>query len=808
MATKCPKCHTENPETSLFCSGCGTKLEAAGEFSLFKTKSIQAPLGKLSAGSPFAGRYQIIEELGQGGMGVVYKAEDTRLKRPVALKFLPEALSRDRRALERFEREAQAASALNHPHICTVHDIDEADGQPFIAMELLEGASLRSRIQGRPLPIREILDLGVQLADALDAAHAKGILHRDIKPENIFITPRGTAKLLDFGIAKLVAEQTNEKIPTITFPQWATAPGMAVGTVAYMSPEQVRGEPLDVRTDLFSFGIVLYEMVTGVKPFGGATSGAVCTEIQTKTPTAPVRLNPDVPGELERIINKALEKEARLRYQSAKDLLVDLERLRCSLASGMQMPGSRPAEQASIAVLPFENLSPDPDNAFFADGLTEELIADLSKVQSLRVISRTSAMMYKGVKKSAPVIAQELGVRYVLEGSVRRAGNSLRITAQLIDSSTDAHLWAEKYTGTLEDVFELQEKLSQRIVEGLRVKLTPDDVRRLAAHVTADPRVYEVWLRIRQEGWKLTREGIEKAIQLTAQALKTFGDHALLHAADGVCSYLAYDFGFSHDEETLARVEGSASRAINLNPDLALGWYVKGLGRYKRGDMLGFVTNLRHSVRLERNSEALFFLAFALAEIGRMDEARSFAEESLERDPMTYTTSLCGSAVDLFDGKFDAALTRFRDSQGMADVAFSQWWLGQAFAYAGKKDEAVSAFERGSRSGQELLSKFCEMGARSFKDERENVLAWYKSEEGMRQSACSDETFPRFLAMCLAQIKEYDLALQWLERAIQWGFLNYQFLSEHDRFLKPLRDDPRFKALMDRAREKQRAFEV
>jgi len=512
-------------------------------------------------------------------MGVVYKAEDTRLKRLVAVKFLPEELVKSPQGLERFEREARAASSLNHPHICTIHDIDEAEGRPFIAMELLEGAPLRSRIQGRPLIVREIVELGVQLADALDAAHAKGILHRDIKPENIFITPRGTAKLLDFGIAKLVAEQTDETIPTITLPGWVTAPGVAVGTVAYMSPEQVRGEPLDARTDLFSFGVVLYEMATGIKPFSGATSGAVCTEIQTKAPTAPVRLNPDVPAELERIINKALEKEARLRYQSAKDLLVDLERLRRSLASGMAALG-RPAEQASIAVLPFENLSPDPDNAFFADGLTEELIADLSKVQSLRVISRTSAMIYKGAKKSAPVIAQELGVRYVLEGSVRRAGNSLRITAQLIDSSRDAHLWAEKYTGTLEDVFALQEQMSRQIVEGLRLKLTPEEDRRLSARPIQDIRAYDAWLRASQEIWAFTKDAFDRAYNFVHRALEIVGENALLYAGLGFFHAIAYDFGISHDMETLQRGERFAGRALELDPGLGQAHFALGYVRY------------------------------------------------------------------------------------------------------------------------------------------------------------------------------------------------------------------------------------
>ena len=333
MAIKCPKCHFDNPETQKFCGDCGTQLPLPRDIRPEATETLQTPIKELTTGSTFAGRYQVIEELGKGGMGRVYKAEDSRLGRPVALKFLPDDVIRDRHVLERFQREARTASALNHPHICTIYDIDEAEGRPFIAMELLEGETLRGRIRGQPLKIQEIVDLGIQLADALDAAHAKGILHRDIKPENIFITPRGTAKLLDFGIAKLAAEQVSMTAPTATLAGWVTVPGVAVGTVAYMSPEQVRGEALDARTDLFSLGVVLYETATGSQPFRGATTGAVCTEIQTKMPTARVRLNPDVPAELEQIIDKALEKDVRLRYHSARDMLVDLERLRRSLAS-------------------------------------------------------------------------------------------------------------------------------------------------------------------------------------------------------------------------------------------------------------------------------------------------------------------------------------------------------------------------------------------------------------------------------------------------------------------------------------------
>ncbi len=755
--------------------------------------------------------YRILEKLGGGGMGVVYKAEDTRLKRPVALKFLPEDLAKDPRALERFQREARAASALNHPHICTIYDIDEEEGRSFIAMELLEGEPLRDRVHGRPLKIQEIVDLSIQLADALDAAHAKGILHRDIKPQNIFITARGTAKLLDFGIAKLAAEQFSLTAPTATLGGWVTAPGVAVGTVAYMSPEQVRGEALDARTDLFSLGVVVYEMATETQPFRGATTGAICTEIQTKTPTAPVRLNPDVPVELEQIINKALEKDVRLRYHSARDMMVDLERLRRSLSATLPIAAPRAGgEQSSIVVLPFENLSPDPDNAYFADGLTEELIADLSKVQALRVISRTSAMMYKGAKKSAPTIAQELGVRYVLEGSVRRAGNSLRITAQLIDSATDAHLWAEKYTGTLEDVFSLQEQMSRRIVEGLRVKLTPEENRRLAARPIQDVRAYDAWLRASQELWAFSKEAFDRAFKLVNCAAEIVGENALLHAGLGWFHALSYDFGISHDQETLSCGERHALIALELDPDLWQAHYAMAYVRYKQGHFPAAIREAKLAIRHERASEALWMLGFVLAEIGRMEEARRFADETSAADPLNQFSTFARASVDFFDGRFGDAAARYQtffdkiapDSPGLV------WWLAQVQAYAGQNDEAKRNFEQIVKTEAVPIAELSALFCRALDGDRDGVQKMLAANTQLQETAKTDEWFPNFIAACLAHVGDKDGALEWLERAIAWGFSNHRFLSEHSRFLAPLRGDPRFEALIERAREKERAFEI
>ena len=821
MGVTCPKCQHENSEDTLYCGKCGEALKPADEISV--TKTFITSVDRLQKGSTVGGRYTIIEELGRGGMGVVCKAEDTKLKRTVALKFLPPELTHIPDVHERFMREAQAAAALDHPNICTVYEFDKAEDTSFISMAYIEGQSLRKKIESGPLELDEALKITTQVAEGLKIAHKKGVVHRDIKSANIMVTEENQAKIMDFGLARMTGGTL------------ITQEGMTMGTIAYMSPEQARGEEVDHRTDIWSLGVILYEMFCGQLPFKGDHEQTVLYSILNKKPKPITDLKADIPVSIEQVVSKALEKDPDKRYQQAEELLDDLKSISAGIvpddikarlrkdklrkrrkailyagAGGLVIlaavliltffPGRAEAID-SIAVLPLKNLTGDAQQDYFADGATDELIGQLSQINALRVISRRTVMQYKGTEKSLPEIARELNVDAVVDGTVYQVGENVRIRVQLIDTlPEERNLWAQTYEREGTDVLVMYGEMARAIADNTKVELTSDEKTRLASARKVDPKAYEAYLKGMSHWYKLTPPDLDAALQYFESALEKDPDYALALTGIALVWIGRNQFGSVQPSVAVPKAQEAALKALELDNTLAeVHFVLAALRTWHDGEWNWKAAEKSFLRAIELNPnypDARVYYSNLLCYLDRPDEALAQAERALELDPLNSLFMSIYGSVLLSLGRYDEATKQVRNALKTSPndpVAHSI--LQEVYHIKGQYEEALA----------EAKATFTAWGLDPFVEVIEQGYEKDGYAGAMRLAAetlvaFSQEAFisPFFIAFVYAASGDKEKSLEWLEKGYEIKDPNMPYIKGNGIIDNLLHDNPRFQDLLRR----------
>ena len=777
MGVRCPKCQHENPDDTLFCGKCGTKFPSPE--GVEGTKTLESPTEELTRGSVFAGRYEIIEELGKGGMGRVYKVEDKKVHEEVALKLIKPEIAKDKKTIERFRNELKIARKIRHKNVCAMYDLGEDKGRHYISMDYIPGQDLKGLIRqtGR-LAISTAISIGKQVCEGLKEAHRLGVIHRDLKPNNIMIDKEGSVRIMDFGIARTVKDIG------------ITGSGMMIGTPEYMSPEQVEGKDVGQHSDIYTLGIILFEMTTGALPFKAETPFAVGIKHKSEAPKDPKKLNPQIPDDLSRLILKCMEKPQEKRYQDVEEVLDDLEKIEKGIptterkAVKIKPEEEPPSEQKwekSIAVLPFTNMSADPDQEYFCDGIAEEIINALTNVESLRVVARTSAFSFKGKNVNVRDIGQELNVESILEGSVRKAGNRLRITAQLINVSDGYHIWSERFDRELDDVFAIQDEISLAIVDRLKVKLLKKEKAAIVKRHTEDQEAYNLYLKGRNFIQMMTEEGYAKGSDYLEQATKKDQDFALSFALLAFSYFSQSYWGNIHPNDAYPKARELTNKALEIDSSLALAYANSGsIKTFYDWDFKGADQDFLRAMELNPNSSDIHLLySLFLLVTERHDEAVLSARKGQELDPLSSIVNSHLGQFLYFAGRTDEAtevlkmtiemnptyfhahyiLALIYSDKSMAEEALPEYEM--AAEYSGENPMAVMALSRiYSRIGRELEAE--------------------KLEKRLEEMTQSRYVPPLCFYYIHASKRDFDQAAVWLDKAC----------AERDSFLLPILTHP------------------